>query len=254
VRVACQTCHIPTYAKGIPTEVARDWQDPHFSERACNGRGGWLPREDKAGNLTPTYGWFDGTSEVYYLGESLDGVPTKLLGDGSIAFVLGIGNGDVTTAGAKIYPLKEHVGKLARHLASNTLIAHSTFEFFRTGDFDAAVRSGMEQTEGMSAHDPYEVVSVHTYQAINHGVEDEDNALECSDCHGNTSRMDLKGELGYALKGPESKVCTQCHGRKGSMGFTRVHDKHVRDKQYDCAFCHSFSRPERGLRTSSRRY
>ena len=27
-RVACQTCHIPTYAKDIDTEMARDWRMP----------------------------------------------------------------------------------------------------------------------------------------------------------------------------------------------------------------------------------
>jgi hypothetical protein len=51
-------------------------------------------------------------------------------------------------------------------------VAHSTFEFFRTGDFQA-VESGMEQMENMNADDPYEIVGVHTYQGINHGVEPE---------------------------------------------------------------------------------
>ena len=77
----CIRDSIPSYAKAaVGTEVARDWQDPHPSDSACNGRGGWLPREDKGGlgstSLIPSYTWFDGTSEVMYLGESLDYVPT----------------------------------------------------------------------------------------------------------------------------------------------------------------------------------
>ena len=89
MKVACQTCHIPAYAKAnVGTEVARDWQDPHPSASACNGRGGWLPREDKGGlgatSLVPTYAWFDGTSEVLYLEETLTGVPTVPL-DATVA-------------------------------------------------------------------------------------------------------------------------------------------------------------------------
>jgi hypothetical protein len=90
---------------------------------------------------------------------------------------------------------------------------------------------------------------VHTYQTINHGVETSENALGCNDCHGPSARMDLQGELGYALKGPESEVCTQCHGSEGAMNFTEVHDQHVRQEGKDCSVCHTFSRPERNLST-----
>ncbi len=254
MRVACQSCHIPTYAKGVPTEVSRDWEHPHFSPAACNGRGGWLPEEAKAGDLKPTYAWFDGTSEVYFLGESLEDVPTKTLADGSLAYVLGKPNGDVSAVGAKIHPMKEHVSKSARHLASNELIGHSTFEFFRTGSFVGAVEKGLEQ-DGR-AGDAYDVVPVHTYQTINHGVEVADHALECGDCHddreydGGPARMDLQVNFGYELKGTRSVVCTQCHGFESSEGFKETHEEHVADEGYDCSLCHGFSRPERGLRMS----
>jgi hypothetical protein len=255
-RVACQTCHIPSYAKGVPTEVARDWERPHFSEMACNGRGGWLPEEIRAGELVPTYAWFDGTSEVYYLGEPLDAVPTKRLDDGSLAYVLGAPNGDVDTEGAKLYPMKEHLGKVGRHLASNTLIGHSTFEFFRTGDFDAAIRLGLVESglesEAEAGPEDFDIVPVHTYQTLNHGVEAGTEALECGACHGGLrggpARMDLRGELGYELKGPEEVVCTQCHDDEGPAGFLEVHAEHVGEERIDCAMCHAFSRPERGLR------
>jgi hypothetical protein len=60
--------------------------------------------------------------------------------------------------------------------------------------------------------------------------------------------MDLKGELGYQLKAPESRVCTQCHGREEKESFSAIHEEHVREKKYDCSHCHTFSRPERNLR------
>ncbi len=251
-RVACQTCHIPTYAKGVPTEVSRDWQNPHFSPKACNGRGGWLPEEIKAGDLQPTYNWFDGTSQVYVLGESLSDYPTKQLPDGSEAYTLGSPNGWVDTIGAKIYPMKEHFSTSAVHDATNQLIAHSTFDFFRTGSFDTAVQSALQQTgrEG----DNYTVVKVHTFQTINHGVESSNSALECGECHsdsrlsGGPLRMNLQDNMGYELKGSTLTVCRQCHGSESSEGFVKNHQKHVEDKRYDCSHCHNFSRPERGLK------
>jgi len=105
MKVACQSCHIPTYAKGVKTETARDWLEPHLSQTACNGRCGWLPYEYKGGDgaepeetldpfntayqraLVPSYTWFDGSSEVCYLGEPLTDVPTvPLTADLAAAF------------------------------------------------------------------------------------------------------------------------------------------------------------------------
>jgi hypothetical protein len=77
----------------------------------------------------------------------------------------------------------------------------------------------------------------------------KEQALTCTNCHSTTSQMDLKS-IGYALKGAATTVCVQCHSYESNPGFTSVHAKHVTSQQYDCSFCHTFSRPERGLRTT----
>ena len=303
MKVACQTCHIPSYAKAaVGTEIARDWQDPHPSDSACNGRGGWLPREDKGGlgtaSLIPSYTWFDGTSEVVYLEESLAGVPTVPLdatvaanfvggfSAGSPAYALGMPNGDVKSATAKLYPMKKHWGKLARNDETNSLVGHSTFEFFRTGSFCRAVAVGL----GENPDDPLvcatgkpgstemplgaTTVPVFTYQTINHGVEPDSNALGgdttgCGSCHGGLSggptRLDMKG-LGYGLRtlpsvvigtrtatlnGNLNTICTQCHENETEdRDFAGVHSRHVQSEGKECSACHNFSRPERGLSLS----
>ena len=302
MKVACQTCHIPSYAKAaVGTEIARDWQDPHPSDSACNGRGGWLPREDKGGlgtaSLIPSYTWFDGTSEVIYLEESLDGVPTvkldatvaaKFVGGFSAeddAYALGMPNGDVESATAKLYPMKKHWGKLARNDETNSLVGHSTFEFFRTGSFCRAVAVGLGEnpddplvctgTPGSTEMPPgATTVPVFTYQTINHGVEPDSNALGgdatgCGSCHGGLSggpaRLDMKG-LGYglrtlpsvvigtrtaALNGNLNNICTQCHENETEdRDFAGVHSRHVQEERKECSACHNFSRPERGLSLS----
>ena len=230
-RVACQSCHIPTFAKDISTEMERDWSNPFYSPSACSGQGGWKPEEIRASNVVPTYQWFDGTSNVYVLGQV-----ASLGADGG--YKLGQPHGSVATdSPAKIYPMKEHRSTAARLVSvagdtdedgdvdlgdlqlllaaygaslgepaydarvdldadgdidlgdlvgllgcyggtGNTtcgvvgeLIPHSTFTFFTTGDFEQAVADGMFSA-GLSG--TYEIVPVHTFQTINHGVENED--------------------------------------------------------------------------------
>ncbi|MCU7940523.1 MAG: hypothetical protein KZQ64_02460 [gamma proteobacterium symbiont of Bathyaustriella thionipta] len=302
-KVACQTCHIPAYAKaGVGTETARDWQDPHPTATACNGRGGWLPREDKGGlgteQIIPVYSWYNGTSEIYYLGEPLDNVPTIPLdaavaasfgsgfNSGDPAVVLASPNGDVTSSDAKIYPMKAHWGKLARNSVDNTLVEHSTFEFFRTVSFCRAVAVGLGMDE---VNTPFSTVCdglpgspemppnttaepVFTYQTINHGVETTDSALghsdSCGACHstltGGSVRMDMTA-LGYGprtepsividtqqtnLSGNLDNICSQCHENETDSKdreFAEVHKQHVEDEGKECSACHNLSRPERGL-------
>ena len=294
-KVACQTCHIPAYAKAsVGTEIARDWQDPHPTPAACSGRGGWLPREDKAGlggeKIIPEYTWFDGTSQIYYLGESLNDVPTVPLDSsvaqsfvgnftaGQDAIALAMPNGDAISPSGKIYPMKVHWGKLARNDENNTLIGHSTFEFFRTGSFCRAVAVGLGSDPSACIDGPGQelplntsIVPVFTYQTINHGVESADNALECGSCHdsmsGGPSRMDLV-VLGYgprtqesvitntrrvALSGNLDNICSQCHSNETDAEdreFTEVHERHVEKEGKECSACHDLSRPARGLSLS----
>jgi hypothetical protein len=153
--------------------------------------------------------------------------------------------------------MKEHRSVSAQLDASGEMIPHSTFEFFTTSSFDQAVVEGMLR-EGMQG--TYTLTNVHTYQTINHGVEDDSNSLNCGECHqaynnnGFRPRMDLTGELGYSLKASAQQVCTECHEEKEKKGFKVIHKKHVKDKKIDCGACHDFSRPERGLITDVSRF
>lgn len=241
MRVACQSCHIPTFAKDKSTEMERDWSHAEFSMAACRGQGGWLPSEVRASDVVPTYRWFDGTS----LANELDQAPIQNdLGEA----ILALPNGSVQSPGAKLYPMKVHRSNAARHDASGLLVPHSTFTYFSSGDFAKAIHRGQELS-GLSG--PTTIVPVLEYQTINHGVVAASAALQCGACHsayseGGPARMNLKADLGYELKAATSHLCTQCHGSK-TASFVTVHDKHVRGKGYDCSVCHNFSRAERGL-------
>jgi hypothetical protein len=242
-RVACQTCHIPLFANLNSTEISRNWEIPVFAAGLFNGQGGFKAEEVRDSNIIPTYKWFDGTSQVYALGQ----VPSK---NAAGQFEFGVPNGGVNSVNAMIYPMKEHVSNSAMSNTSGEIIPHSTATFFFTGDFDRAVMA--------ASQDDYRMVDIHTFQTINHGVKPADNALDCGQCHrdlseGQLPRMDLQGQLGYQLKGDPLQVCTQCHKLKASKGFKEDHAIHVTEERFDCAWCHNFSRPERKLGNTSKR-
>ncbi|MDH3327618.1 MAG: MopE-related protein [Desulfobulbaceae bacterium] len=240
-RVACQSCHIPTYAK-VATETHRDWRLHHDNSPADGVSGPGHPYTVKESNLIPEYKFWNRLSDNYLLGDDAsitydaakNTYPTsRPLGD----------NQD-----GKLYPFKYKTATQPKTIADNTLIALDTFEYLKaSGNVVTAIEKGLVNT-GYSASEPYEWVDTDTYQLLNHGVNPSSEALQCSSCHGNTNRMDLQGELGYGLKGDRGTVCTQCHDIKEHKPFTTIHDIHVKDKGYDCSRCHTFSRPERSLR------
>lgn len=243
-RVACQTCHIPTFAKNADdtiateeTEIHRDWQQPHPT-----ASGVIHPKPTMAGNLNPTYKWWNGTSSSYLL---YDQVASPILPTISTSAP----NGSVNNDGSKLYPFKYKTAFQPLNSFTNELIALDTSVYFSTGNYVDATEAGLVNM-GRNSADPVTWVTTDTYQLITHEVAPAINVLQCQDCHDNTNRMDLTGELGYALKGSRSQVCTQCHGiedDKDDKMYLWIHREHVEGENIDCSLCHTFTRPERGL-------
>jgi hypothetical protein len=240
-RVACQTCHIPAYARDMSTETRRDWTVPVWTPSMFNNQGGYKAQETRASNLTPSYAWYDGTSTMYALGQ----VATK---NASNEYELSAPRGSIISYGAQIYPMKEHRAVSALHTATGQLIPHATSTYFLTGDWTRSVTDGMQQVGLTGA---WQTVNVHNSQTLNHGVALKASALACGKCHayyagGQPTVMDLKGSLGYATKSPNSTLCTSCHENENG-NFSNIHSRHVDRYHYDCSYCHNFSRPERNL-------
>jgi mono/diheme cytochrome c family protein len=244
-RVACQTCHIPVYAKDAgdstaseATETHRTWLETHTSTPPIH------PALTKANNLLPEYRFWNHTNRNYLLGDvaELDPATGRYPTSRPI--------GDIDDPASKLYPFKYKTAEQPLASRTSQLIALDTSVFFATGDADAATRQGLANM-GLSPSEAVGWIETDTFQALNHEVSPASEALDCASCHGSTARMDLQGELGYRLKADQRTVCTQCHGNESYESFTWVHDKHVTDKRYDCSWCHEFSRRERGLRMPS---
>ena len=243
-RVACQSCHIPTYAKNASDTVAteeteshRDWQQPHFT-----GSTPIHPKITMDGDLSPKYRWWDGRSRSYLL---FDQVPTPITGPITTSEPIGT----VESSAAKLYPFKHKTALQPFDSTGHQLVALDTSEYFATGDYFEAIKDGLENM-GRPRSASVEWVTTDTYQLITHEISPANKALNCTDCHDNTDRMDLPGELGFALKGNRSQVCNQCHGSeddKDDPMYLWIHEEHVDDENIDCSLCHTFTRPERGL-------
>lgn len=245
-RVACQTCHISAYARNASdtaanesTETHRNWAIPEWSAALSR----WEPTITRGNDLKPAYGFWNGYSWNYSLNEVAQIDTTT----GRYATSRPVGG--INDPGSKLFPFKYKTALQPIADSLGVLIAVDTAVYFSTGSYDSAVQSGLVNM-GYSGTTPYRNVETDTYQLITHEVRPGANALTCTQCHtSSATQMNLKG-MGYAMKGTQSTTCTQCHGQKSMPSYTSLHNKHVNSERYDCAWCHNFSRRERGLKAA----
>lgn len=243
-RVACQTCHIPYYAKDANDSVASEATEIHRTWLTTSSMAPpYHPDSTRANNLVPKYRFWNRYSENYLLGDVAEYDPST--GAFPTSRPEGFVDDDLTVS--KLYPFKYKTAEQPRLDATGQLIALDTKVYFQTADPDLATSAGLVHM-GYTGNEPYSWINTDTFQLLNHQISPAREALSCSDCHGNTGRMDLTGGLGYQLKAPESQVCTQCHEIEKKESFSEMHEEHVEEKKYDCSHCHTFSRPERNLR------
>ncbi|MCB0042138.1 MAG: hypothetical protein KDE23_20780, partial [Caldilinea sp.] len=98
-RVACQTCHIPTYGKDTGTEMSRDWTEPEWNPGGCQGQGAWIGTEVREIDVKPEYRFWNGQSYVYDSRQPITADP-----DGVYTMARALGSID----DGKIYPIKVH--------------------------------------------------------------------------------------------------------------------------------------------------
>jgi hypothetical protein len=253
-RVACQSCHVPTYAKW-PTEIHRDWRLHHDGSLADGFSGPGHPYVEKAANLIPELRFWNRLSDNYLLGDPAVIDPETGLYATSRPLG-GINDQGIYSAGkpiTKLTPFKYKTAAQPRNLTDNSLIALDTLEYIKlSGNVVTSIEKGLVNT-GYPANTPYEWVETDTFQMINHGVNPAGSVAPCTQCH--MQNLSLTSDsildvLGYKLKGPKATVCNQCHDGTKTLPRTwdRMHS-HVNKGTtgIGCYFCHDFERPERNL-------
>lgn len=207
LKVACQTCHIPHYAKQAPTKVAWDWST------AGKLRDGQPYKEiDKDGNVIylsekgtfewdqnaePEYVWFNGTASHYLLGDRASSdqpIEVNQL------------HGDYHDPDAKIIPVKIHRGKQLYDPVNQTLIQpklagkeHGAGAFWKDFDWNRAAEEGMESI-GLEYSGQYAFAETEMTWPINHMVAPKEQSLGCADCH-TSQNSRLAGLSGFYMPG-----------------------------------------------------
>ncbi|HPS64780.1 MAG TPA: tetrathionate reductase family octaheme c-type cytochrome [Ignavibacteria bacterium] len=200
VKVACQTCHIPVYAKANSTKIYWDWSkagrlkdgEP-IEEKDSLGNDTYLSikGEFKWGrNLKPEYKWFNGTADHYFFGDSITSVPVQL----------NTLNGQYSDRDSKIYPVKVMHAKQPYDPELNRLVNPKLWDkekgkgaYWLDFDWNTSFKEGMAYLNA-----PWSgkvgFVETESYWPVNHMVSPKNKSVGCAECHSrNDSRLkDLK--------------------------------------------------------------
>lgn len=189
--VECQTCHIPTYARKLPTKTFWDWSKAGDAERAEDPhhylkiKGEFVYDHD----IVPEYRWFNLSMDRYLLGDTID--PNR---ETDINFP----RGDIHDPSARIAPFKVHRALQPYDEKRNVLLPPVTGGeggYWYTFDWDQSLRLGAEAS-GIPYSGDYGFAKTTMYWPLSHMVSPKEKALACTDCHGPDGRMDWKA-LGY---------------------------------------------------------
>jgi octaheme c-type cytochrome (tetrathionate reductase family) len=188
-RVACQTCHIPYYAKVNATKMAWLW-----SEAGSLRDGKPYQEVDKSGELTylstkgrfiwkknvvPDYVWFNGTADHYLLSDTIHSVPVAL----------NKLNGSYDDRQSKIIPVKVHRGDQIYDRQTKMLIQPKLFgvakgdsAYWQDFDWNMAAEAGMKRI-GLPYSGDYGFIETEMYWPINHMVSTKEQSVGCGECH-----------------------------------------------------------------------
>ena len=192
-RVSCQTCHIPVFAKDIPTQMDWNWSTAGSGNVVPDRKG--ITYRKTVGTQTwekmvkPSYAWFNGQSGVSLVGDKIDP---------AVVTALAYPMGDINDKTAKIHPFKIHTGKQIYDTENNYLITNHIYGddgFWTTFDWQRSATIGMKES-GLPYSGKYGFAPTKMYWRLDHMVSPKEDALKCLDCHGDEGRMDWKA-LGY---------------------------------------------------------
>lgn len=191
IKVACQSCHIPTYAKGNATKMYWDWStagklkngEPYVEEDSMGNhsymsiKGSFIWEK----NVVPDYIWFNGTASHYIEGDKISDTTKPL--------VLNQLHGSYADEDSKIYPVKIHVAKQPYDPVNRILIQPKLFAeekgegaFWKDFNWQTASEVGMKEAD-LPFSGKISFINTEMYWPVNHMVASKENTLNCSSCH-----------------------------------------------------------------------
>ncbi|MBN1251614.1 MAG: tetrathionate reductase family octaheme c-type cytochrome, partial [Bacteroidales bacterium] len=195
-RVACQTCHIPTYAKDAPTKMNWDWstagrhnEDGSITvEKDSNGTMAYHGMKGDfkwEKNVKPEYYWFNGNAKHYLVGDKVE--------DTTLPVQINTLLGNYADANAKIIPVKVHRAKQIFDPINKILIVPHLFgkdstSYWKNFDWNKASITGMKVVN-LPYSGKYSFINTEMYWPLSHMVSAREDALSCVDCHSRDGRL-----------------------------------------------------------------
>lgn len=191
IKVSCQTCHIPTYAKANSTKMYWDWStagklkngEP-FTEEDSLGNHSYMSIKGSfkwARNIKPDYIWFNGTASHYLKGD--------VISDTTSPLVLNQLHGSYSDEESKIIPVKIHTAKQPFDPVNKMLIQPKLFShekgvgaFWMDFDWQTSSKIGMEES-GLPFSGKISFLETKMYWPVNHMVSSKEEAVQCKECH-----------------------------------------------------------------------
>lgn len=197
-KVACQTCHIPTFARGgIPTKMSWDWSTA--GKRGPDGKPLVVKNEEghvvyngikgdfvMAEKVIPEYVWFNGTVQYTLPGDKVEDNGRPI---GSNRF-----EGSASDGKSLIWPVKLFSGKQPYDPVNKTLIAphlagNDSTAYWTNLNWEKAAAAGME-----AIHQPFSgkvsFIATESMWPITHMVAPAKDALHCESCHASGGRLE----------------------------------------------------------------
>jgi len=191
LKVACQTCHIPSYARKSGTKLSWDWSkagrlrdgEP-FEEADAEGNITYLSIKGAftwGKDLQPEYKWFNGSASHYLAGD--------VIADTTVPLVLNPLHGSYTDRDSKIVPVKVHRGvqpwdPVNRMIIMPKLYGEKKGEGAYWVDFEwvRAAEEGM-RFAGLPFSGRVDFFKTEMNWPVNHMVAPKEETVQCSECH-----------------------------------------------------------------------
>jgi octaheme c-type cytochrome (tetrathionate reductase family) len=195
-KIACQTCHIPKYARGgVATKMSWDWSTGGQKDKD----GKPLVKKDAKGhviydarkgdfvlgeNVVPEYVWFNGKVNYTLLDAKIDN--SKVVPVNSF-------EGSPDDGKSLIWPVKVMRGKQPYDPVNKTLVKPHTAgnddtAYWKNFGWEKAIATGMALA-GAEFSGKVDFVETEMAWPITHMVAPKDQTLGCRDCHSAESRL-----------------------------------------------------------------
>jgi len=197
-RIACQTCHIPYYAKANATKMWWDWstagrlddEGNPMHESDADGNHNYLSIKGTFvwnQNVEPEYFWFNGLANHHLITDSITEIPVQI---NTLDGAYSDKGANCKTAGcSKIWPVKVHRGKQPYDPVNMRLVQpklHSSVKgegaYWKDFDWDVSIQKGMDYL-GLPYSGQYDFIETEMYWPLNHQVSPASKSLSCIDCH-----------------------------------------------------------------------